>query len=129
MNDENSTSTGGTATKSSSGASTPFAQIQDLELHEARRLQVELEGMENERLEVTKAITEKEEVAEQELKDAAREELKEYRETQLIGIISSAEKKAENGETNLETSYEKTEKQVTDSLLKKMLDSDSSILA
>ena len=83
MNDENPTSTGGTATKSSSGASTPFAQIQELELNESKRLQVELEGMEKERLEVVKAVTEKEEIAEQDLKSTAREELKEYRETQL----------------------------------------------
>lgn len=80
--------------KSTSGAS-PFDQIAALELREKERLEIEIAGMQREKDEVFASVQKKEEQATEELKVKAKQELKQYSESELSKILTDAQKEAE----------------------------------
>jgi seryl-tRNA synthetase len=76
-------------------SATPFTAITDTETQEAKRVKQELDAMQREQEEVEKAIAEKEMQAEDALRKEAREDLQEYKDTELSHILSAAEAQAE----------------------------------
>ena len=125
--DFSASASGKTAIKASSG-STPFDKIAALEIHENARTQKEISAMEEEKREVEIALREKEEIGDQEIRDAARKELKAYRESELSTIVKDAEKAAGKETKALEESYLSREEAVVQRLQKKILNKDLSLI-
>ena len=84
--------------------------------------------MEEEKKEVEQALKEKEEIGDQEMKDAAREELLEYRETELSTIVKAAEKEMTKETEKIESTYQSKEKDIAKKLLTQMVGSGSPLL-
>jgi ribosome recycling factor len=116
MNKDFSASTGD-GTASSTGGSSPFHQIAALETTEDQRLQVELDAMEKELKEVTKALMEKEEKADADSKITAKAELMKYREDELSMIIQTAESDTKKMVKDLESLYKSKEESLVEELV------------
>lgn len=107
------------------GGSTPFDQITQLEAKEKQRVQKEIAAMALERSEVEKAVDEKTFQAEEELKIKAGEELKSYRETDLSATLMQAKEEATKESSALEDRWNANHQQATDQLIGKMIQEDS----
>lgn len=88
-------------------------------------MEKERAAMESESDEVREAISKKEQQAEAELKDEARKELQEYRETELAKVIKSAEREAAKETNKLDADYEGKSPEVINSLVQKCTEKDS----
>ena len=84
--------------------------------------------MEEERKEVEQALREKEEIGDQEIKDAARKELLEYRETELSTIMKTAEKEMTKETEKVQSAFQAKEGDMAKKLLTQMVGSDSPLL-
>ena len=115
------TASAGGKTATNGGSSSPFDQIAALEAAEAERLQKELRAMEEEKREVVQALQEKDEQVDTEMKEAAREELKAFRESDLNPIVKKADADGEEEASTLESAYEKKEKGLVDELVEATL--------
>lgn len=119
-----SAKSGTSATKGQS----PFDEIAKAEKEQEKRLQTELQSYEKEKIEVQKAVADKEAAAEEELKDAAKKELMEYRETELSAVVKEAEKGSHEEIEALEASYGSNEDAVVASVIEQMTAPDSPLL-
>lgn len=117
-----------TSGKTATGTKTPFDQIAQLEEQENARVAQEIGAMDEEKHEVEQALKEKEEIGDQEIKDSARKDLMEYRETELSTIVKAAEKDAEKEAKSIEEGYLSREDAVVQKLLEKALDKNSPLL-
>ena len=125
MNKDISASASGKTGTQATGGSTPFDQITSLEKQENKRVQKEIDAMEKEREEVEQALKEKKEIGDQEIKDAARKELLEYRETELSLIIETSEKEATTESAAIQKAFESNQEGIVKDLLTKMISKDS----
>jgi hypothetical protein len=128
MNTDFSASASGKTTTGAPAKETPFDQIAKLEKLESSRIATETDAMEEERHEVEQALKEKEDIGEQEIKDAARTELVEYRETELSTIVRAAESEADSTIKRLEKDYLSREDAIAKKLLEQALDKNSPLL-
>lgn len=128
MKTDFSASASGKTTTGAATASTPFDKIATLEKQENERVRKEIAAMEEETKEVEVALKEKEEIGEQEIKEAAREDLKEYRETELNTIVKTAEKDAEKEAKDVEKHYSEREEAVVKRLTGTVLNKDLPLL-
>ena len=78
----------------SAQSTSPFDQIRELERRENERVETELSAMQKEKEEVSASVSKKEEQAMDELKTAAKKDLKEYSETELASIVATAKNEA-----------------------------------
>ncbi|MFA7681969.1 MAG: hypothetical protein WCX61_02980, partial [Candidatus Peribacteraceae bacterium] len=122
----NTTFSSSKSQKPSSGA-TPFDQITHLENQENERVKQELDAMTREKVEVEKAVAEKQVQAEEEMKNQARVELKEYSEKELSPVLAKAQKNEQKRSTTLEEEYAKKSPDVIKKLVTMMSESDSSL--
>ena len=125
MNKDISASASGKTSTQATCGSTPFDQITSLEKQENKRVQKEIDAMEKEREEVEQALKEKKEIGDQEIKDAARKELLEYRETELSLIIETSEKEATTESAAIQKAFESNQEGIVKDLLTKMISKDS----
>lgn len=128
MDTDFSATTGAKGAVSTPTRDTPFDQIARLEEQENARVTQEIAAMEEEKREVEQALKEKEEIGDQEIKDAARKELMEYRETELGSIVQNAEKDAEKRAENIEAHYASQEDAVAKKLVEQAIASNSPLL-
>ncbi|PIQ75765.1 hypothetical protein COU78_00135 [Candidatus Peregrinibacteria bacterium CG10_big_fil_rev_8_21_14_0_10_49_24] len=128
MDTDFSATTGAKGAVSTPTRDTPFDQIARLEEQENARVAKEIEAMEEEKREVEQALKEKEEIGDQEIKDAARKELMEYRETELSTIVKSAEKDAEKKAEQIEAHFVSQEDAVAKKLVEQALAANSPLL-
>lgn len=104
------------------GRATPFDQISALEQSESARVEREMHSFEEERKQAAKALQDKQEREEQELRAKAQEELRVFREKELSGILEEAQGRAAEERKELETSCKKQEKEVVSHLVTTMTD-------
>ena len=129
MNTTFSASTGGKtpsgATKSdenqqSKGA--PFDAICTLEKEEAERRELEIAAMQTEEQEVRSSVDRKTKEGDQELRNKAKEELKEFRETELSTLIRAGAAEAAKEAEEIEASCKSTLPTVIETLVEQALD-------
>ena len=125
--DLSASNSGKTASRTATG-STPFDQITALEKEENKRFRTEVDAMDEEKKEVEQALKEKGEIGDQEMRDAARKELLEYRETELSTIMKTAEKEMTKETEKVENAVQAKEKDMAKKLLTQMVGNDSPLL-
>lgn len=108
-----------------SGKNTPFDQISQLEIKEEQRVQQELDAMAREKDNAQKVIEQKEEQSEQEFKDSAKKELKEYSESELGKILKAKEVDGERECNELDNAYQNQAPSVAANLVSMMTNTDS----
>ncbi|PIR52938.1 hypothetical protein COU76_04140 [Candidatus Peregrinibacteria bacterium CG10_big_fil_rev_8_21_14_0_10_49_10] len=96
---------------------TPFDQIALLEAQESARVALEIEAMEKEKVEVEQAIEEKEVTGGKEIREAALQELRDYRETELTVIVKTAEEQTEKETATVKKHYQEHEDAVVQKLV------------
>tara|TARA_Y100000310_G_C20576786_1_gene760839 strand:+ start:773 stop:1153 length:381 start_codon:yes stop_codon:yes gene_type:complete len=92
-------------TQNSAKTATPFDQIKELERREKDRVETETAAMQKEKEEVSQSIAKKEEQAAEEIKGAAKKELKEYSAAEMTTIIQASKKEAEQEAIAIESAY------------------------
>ncbi|MBT4119739.1 MAG: hypothetical protein HOG89_01255 [Candidatus Peribacter sp.] len=111
--------------QNSSTGTSPFTQIQELEKREKARVEKELVGMQKEKEEVSQAVAKKEAQATEEMKTAAKADLKKYSETELTQILSAAENEAESDVKDIESQSKGNEATAAKELVTIAKDPDS----
>jgi len=106
---------------------TPFDEIVKKESNEQKRVEKELEAMQKEQQEVELSLSEKEKQADTDFREEAKNELKEYKTSDLSTMLKAAEKDATGGAEKLESGARKKMPKVADSLVKQMTDTHSSL--
>ncbi|MBU0458243.1 hypothetical protein KJ652_00580 [Patescibacteria group bacterium] len=110
-------------------AGSPFDQITRTEKQENERAAKEIKAMEAEKIEVAKAVADKTQKAEDELKIQANEELKEYKANECGQILYKAKQEAESASTAIEQKYKSRKDGAVERLVSQMTDSDSNIFS
>lgn len=105
----------------SASGKTPFDQIAALEEQEQARVQTELDAMQAEEQQVKQALQEKEGQADAEMKEAAKKELFQFRETDVASTVKAAEADGQKEASNLETQYTNKEKELVNELVESFL--------
>lgn len=113
----------------STGGSSPFDEIVALEKQEAERTETELEAMRKEKQEVSQALAKKVQQSEEEMKNAAKEELKVFKEKDLTVILNEAENQAKDRCAQLEKKYDAVSQTLISGLTERVLDSKSPLIA
>ncbi len=128
MNPQKSASQSQKSGSAGTGGSDPFSQITKMEVKEAERVKKEIDAMENEKIEVEKAVADKTSTAEEELKSQANEELKEFKADECSQILSKAQELAEGECKELESTWRNKKGPVVSNLVSDMTNPDSPIL-
>lgn len=97
-----------------------FSQIRARELEESERVERELAVFERERQDVAKSAKEQEERSDTQAREAARAELKEFKEKEMSQLLSAAEKDAEAACRALKESCKKHQPQVVHALVERV---------
>lgn len=127
-NDFSATTSGKTATATSGQSGSginPFDQIVALEKAENERAGTEISALQAEEGKRKEEYNLQEEEADQESKGEAKDDLKKYRETELIPILKQAETDATSNCDKLNAAYEKNGKDLAKKLADQMTSSDS----
>lgn len=120
----NSTQTAQGDQKTASGTS-PFDQITELEQRENARIEKEISAMRKEKEEVTQSVSVKEETAYEEMKAKAKQELKEYSNTELKAMLHTAEEEADAECSALKKAAATKEQEAVQELISIVKNSDS----
>lgn len=123
-----STSQTASASGKTAKGATPFDAILKAESEQNERVAAELAAMEEEEKELRQSLAKKEGEAEEELKTAAMEELKEYKGDEPAKILDQAEKEAESLCQKLEESYPQRAEQRVQDLVTLAVSDDSPVL-
>ncbi len=109
--------------KSATGG-TPFDEIATTEQREKERVAKEFSAMEKEKVEVSQAVSQKEQQAGDEMKEQAKKEIQAYVEDEPNQILKDAKKNGKKECEKLDESYFANEEKVADELVKEMLQPD-----
>lgn len=90
----------------------------NLEQQEQERMQKELDNLNQEVSSLEKTLSETEAAAEQKARDAAKEDLKKFRESELAGLLKKAEQDAKDKAAKLQQAYDKNAGSAVDALTK-----------
>ena len=112
-------------TGTSSTATAPFDAIVALEEQEKKRVQVELDALQDAEIAARQTCEKKEVEAEQALKEAAKEDLKKFREKELPPILKKGEKNADAACKKLDEAYKSQSDKLAKSLAEQLAKSDS----
>lgn len=113
------------AAQNSGKTASPFDQIRELERREKERVEIELSAMQKEKTEVTLSVAKKEEQATEEMKAAAKKELKAYSETELTSIVAAAKNEAKTECEQLEARYKEKKSAAVKMLVEKAKDPEN----
>lgn len=121
MNKDFSASNSGKTATATAAGSTPFDQIKSLETAEEERVRRELAVFDRERNEVAKSAAEEEKQAEEEAREAARIELREFKEREMTRLVKKAEEEAHSGCHKLEEGCKKRQPAIVHSLVEQAI--------
>jgi hypothetical protein len=115
--------------KISASGKTPFDEILLLEEREKARVQKEIEAMQKAEQEMEQTCAKKEAEAEQKLKEAAKAELKEFREKELSTILKDAEVKAAKKCKKLEEAFAESSAKLAKKMADDLLEAPDFLIA
>ncbi len=119
-----------TATTSAKGSrkedisANPFQEILDLETKEEARVTHTLAALEEEDRTTRKSLEEKAKAEEEQARDAARDDLKQFEDVELTKVLAQVERDAEAEEGHVETANKKHAGKIVESLVQKVLSFD-----